>query len=124
MFDYKSVSYTHLDVYKRQGVRSGTHTCLVGEEASGDTLGDGELDGRAHCAAGDGSRCERAYEDLIEGQRDISPVADDHDERPYNIESCHQRHHGLGYLGDPLHTAGEDEDSQYCHDQTLSLIHI
>ena len=102
----------------RMRVRCGTHTCFIGEQTSCNTFGDGKLNGCAHCSAGDGSRCERAYKDLIEGQRDISPVIEDYDQRSQDIKSRHERHHGLCYFRDTLHTAGEDKYGKYCHDQS------
>ena len=107
-----------VNIRKGVGVRGGTHTGLVGEQAALGTLGDGDLEGCAHAAADDGLGLESVLEDHAEGRGD---VLDAHDQNDQTAEQEDGRHDGDELLrdrGEALHAAEEDERADRDEDDT------
>ena len=99
------------------GVRRGTHTGFVGEQAAGHTVADGFLDTGTDDAAGGGRRIEGAHKDHLEGGDDLVGIAEDHEQAADDIQQGHEGHHLFGHGSDAADAAEEDEGTAGGDDQ-------
>ena len=97
----------------RMCMRGGTHTCLVGEQTTSNTVTDRFFYRDTRCTAEYGRRIKRTTDDLHEGFRDLRDVEQNDCETSDDIDKCHERYKFFYDSGETLRSSDENEE---CHD--------
>ena len=96
------------------GVRRGAHTCLVGKQASCDTVADSFPDRDAGRAAKNGLRGKGSHENHFQRARKSRDIHANQHQASHDIDSRHDRHHLLHHCRQALGSAHKNEHGKDC----------